>query len=83
MGLSHVTRHQNGRGKPTNVICVELVDADQNADGRGPERPSRQGTKNGELALVEIVNEDRIELFRREVSDIKSIEQFAALPTPM
>jgi len=35
------TRHQNGKGKPTNVICVELVDADQNADGRGPERPGR------------------------------------------
>ena len=57
MGFSSTTRHQSRNGKRTNVICVELVNADQNADGRGPERPGHQGTKDGELALVEIVDE--------------------------
>lgn len=60
--------------KHTNIICIELVDADQNADGRGPERPGHRGAENGELALVEIVDKDRIELFLRKVSDIRSIE---------
>ena len=53
--------------KPTQIICVELVNANQNADGRGPERPGHQGTKDGELALVEIVDENRIKLFHEQV----------------
>ena len=64
VGLSsqQLTRRRDGREKPTNIICVELVNADQNADGCGPKRPGHQGTKDRELALMEIVYEDGVEL---------------------
>lgn len=64
VGLSsrRLTRHQNGKEKPTNVTCVELVNTDQNADSCGPKRPGRQGAKDRELALMEIVDDDGVEL---------------------
>lgn len=76
-----LTRHENDERKPTNVIRVELVDANQHPDGRSPECPGHQRTEDGELALMKIVDEDGIEL--REVSSIKCPERVATLLTPM
>ena len=46
----------------TDVVRVELVDADEHADGRRPEEPRECGAEEGELARVEVVDEDGVEL---------------------
>ena len=62
MTLLQPARHQDSKGKPTNIICIELVNANQNANSRSPEGPGPQWTKDGKLALVEIVDEYGIKL---------------------
>ena len=56
---------QKNRRKRTNVVGVELVDADKDTDGRRAERPGRDSAEDGELAGVEVVDEDAVELLGR------------------
>lgn len=46
----------------TDVVRVELVDTDEGGYCRGPQRPRRDGTEDGELALVEVVDKNGVEL---------------------
>lgn len=46
----------------TDVASVELVDSDEGGDGRAAEQPRCERADHGELALVQVVDEDRIKL---------------------
>ena len=56
---------QKNRRKRTNVVGVELVDADKDTDGRRPEHPGESPAEHGELARVEVIHEDAVELLNR------------------
>ena len=56
---------QKYRRERTDVVGVELVDADENTDGRRPEHPGQSPAEHGELAGVEVVDEDAVELLGR------------------
>ena len=53
---------RGGREVRTDVVGVELVNTDEHADGRRTESPFGEGAEEGELARVEVVDEERIEL---------------------
>ena len=53
---------QKNRRKRTNVVGVELVDADEDTDSRRTQHPGQSPAEHGELARVEVVDEDRVEL---------------------
>ena len=42
-----------------------MVDADKDTDGRRPEHPGQSPAKHGELAGVEVIDEDAVELLGR------------------
>jgi hypothetical protein len=46
----------------TDVVGVELVDTHENTDGGRTECPFHEGTKHGELARVQVVNQHRVKL---------------------
>ena len=46
----------------TDIVRVELVHADEDADGRGAEGPRAYGPEYRELALVQVVHQTRVEL---------------------
>ena len=46
----------------TNVSCVELIHADEGRDGHATEEPGGEWAEDWELALVEVVDKDRVEL---------------------
>lgn len=46
----------------TDVVCVELVHSDEGGNGRAAEQPRCERADDGELALVQVVNKDRIKL---------------------
>ena len=52
----------------TDISCVELVHADEGRDGHAAEEPGGEWAENGELALVEVVDEDGVELWDRSAS---------------
>lgn len=45
----------------TDVVRVEGVDADEGANGQGPDSPAGNWTERGELAVVEVVGQDLVE----------------------
>ena len=51
--------------RPTDIVGVELVDADEDTDGRRPEHPGQSPAEHGELAGVEVIDEDAVELLGR------------------
>ena len=52
----------NEEGALTDIVRVELVDADQRAHGGEAQDPGHDGSEDGELALVEVVDEYLVEL---------------------
>jgi hypothetical protein len=46
----------------TDIIRTELIHAHANSERRRAERPSEQWAEGGELALVDVVHQDRIKL---------------------
>ena len=68
---------QKYRRERTDVVGVELVDADENTDGRRPEHPGQSPAEHGELAGVEVVDEDRVELGIIAHYQMSSLEQGA------
>ena len=53
------------RGERTNIVRVELVDADEDTDSRRTQHPGQSPAKHGELAGVEVIDEDAVELLGR------------------
>ena len=52
----------------TDVVRVELVDTDEHTDGSRAQCPRENLSEDGELAGVEVVDEDRIELLSGRVN---------------
>lgn len=57
----------------TNIISIELVNPHECAGSSEPEDPSHDRTQNWELALMHVVGEDSIELFRCKCSQRLSL----------
>ena len=53
------------RGKRTDVVGVELVDANEDTDSSRPQHPGQSPAEHGELAGVEVIDEDAVELLGR------------------
>ena len=47
----------------TDIVRIKLVHAHTNRNGRRAQRPRKQGAQSGELALMDVVHQDRIKLF--------------------
>lgn len=45
----------------TDIVCIELIDAQQGRHCCGPEGPAGDGPYEGKLALVEVVDEHGVE----------------------
>lgn len=58
MSCSHETRGE----ALTNIFGVELVNANQHTDGRGPENPSKSRAELGELAWMNVVLQEIVKL---------------------
>lgn len=52
----------------TDIISIELVNPYECTGSGEPEDPSHDRTQNCEFALMHVVGEDGIELFRRKCS---------------
>ena len=48
----------------TDVIRVELIDTNEHTDGRRTQCPREEGTKEGELAGVQVIDEKGVELLK-------------------
>lgn len=62
MHVSEGDRLYAGMEGRTDVVRVELVDSDEHGDGGRPERPGGERADAGELAGVEVVYDDGVEL---------------------
>ncbi len=62
MHVSEGDRVYAGMEGRTDVVRVELVDADKDGDGGRTERPGGERADTGELAGVEVVYDDGVEL---------------------
>lgn len=60
--MSEGDRLYAGMEGHTDVVRVELVDADEHSDGGRAERPGGERAEAGELAGVEVVDDDGVEL---------------------
>lgn len=50
--------------QPTDVVGIELIDAEKSSDRGTTKGPSSKRSENGELALVNVINQHTIELIR-------------------
>lgn len=46
----------------TNIVCIELIHANKDSHSSGSECPGRDGSQDGEFALMQIVNHARVKL---------------------
>lgn len=54
--------HEKMHVARTDVVGVELVHAHEHADGCTAEHPGHAGAQAGELALVQVIHQQRIKL---------------------
>lgn len=64
MSRTRGASRQQGKKGRTDVVGLELVHADEHADGRGAEKPGRDGAEDGELARVQVVGQDVVKALR-------------------
>ena len=48
----------------TDIVCVELVDTDEDTTGSGSENPLHDGSEDGPVARVKVVDPDLVEALR-------------------
>jgi hypothetical protein len=59
MGLC---REREINKKRTDIICIELIDPNKCSNGGGPQTPFCNLTNNRELASMEVIDDDTVEL---------------------
>ena len=57
-----VHRHTCGLYKRTDIVCVELINAHAHGERRHAQHPGKDWSERGELAFMEVIDQDGIKL---------------------
>ena len=68
-------------GRRTDIIRVELVNTNQDANSGCPQSPSKGFTEDRELAGMKVIDEQRVELWKLQKPRIKSHQKSRPFPT--